>query len=165
MADSDGVPAASEHSPTTHAMLIVWGHFARALGLLDRLAGVPIPQKTVVHAPQAKLPEFLIGLFSGIEYLSDLSEGPTPLVADREVALAWKLQAMADASSVSRTLKQGDEGTVAALQAALDAVAQPWRARALADLHARKETLVLDADLTGRPVSSTSRTYPGAAFG
>jgi hypothetical protein len=165
MADSDGVPTASEHSPTTHAMLIVWGHFARAIGLLDRLAGVPIPQKTVLHAPQAKLAEFLIGLFSGIEYLSDLSEGATPLVADHEVALAWKLEAMADASSVSRTLKQCDEGTVAALQAALDAVAQPFRSRALADLRERNETLVLDADLTGRPVSSSSRTYPGAAFG
>jgi hypothetical protein len=165
MADSDAVPAAPEHSPTTHAMLIIWGHFARAIGLLDRLAGVPIPQKTVVHAPQAKLTEFLIGLFSGIEYLSDLSEGATPLVADREVALAWQLAAMADASSVSRTLKQCDEGAVAALRAALDAVARPFRERALADLRERNETLVLDADLTGRPVSSTSHTYPGAAFG
>lgn len=165
MAHSDSVLAAPEHRPTTHAMLIVWGHFAREIGLLNRLANVPIPQKTVLHAPQAKLTEFLIGLFSGIEYLTDLSEGATPLVLDREVALAWKLPAMADASSVSRTLKQCDEVAVAALNVALQAVAQPFLARALADLRERQETLLLDADLTGRPVSSTSRSYPGAAFG
>jgi hypothetical protein len=33
------------------------------------------------------------------------------------------------------------------------------------DLRQRQETLILDADLTGRPVSSTSQTFPGAAFG
>jgi hypothetical protein len=165
MAHSDNGQAVPEPSPTTHAMLIVWGHFAREIGLLDRLAKVPIPQKTVIHAPQAKLTEFFLGLLSGIEFLTDLSEGATPLVVDREVALAWKLMALADASGVSRTLKRCDAATVAAVQAALAAVAQPFRARALADLRARHQTLVLDADLTGRPVSSTSRSYPGAAFG
>ncbi len=165
MAHSDNSPAAPEPSPTTHAMLIVWGHFAREIGLLDRLANVPIPQKTVIHAPQAKLTEFFLGLLSGIEFLTDLSEGATPLVVDREVALAWKLTALADASGVSRTLKRCDAATVAAVQAALAAVAQPFLARALADLRQRHQTLVLDADLTGRPVSATSRSYPGAAFG
>lgn len=165
MAHDDSPREVSEHGPTTHAMLIVWGHFARTLGLLHLLAGVPVPQKTVLHAPQAKLTQFLIGLLSGIEFLTDLSEGAAPLVADREVARAWGMETFADASSVSRTLKQCDEATLAALQAALDAVTQPFLDRAVGDLRARNETLLLDADLTGRPVSSTSRTYPGAAFG
>jgi hypothetical protein len=165
MAHSDNGPAAPEQSSTTHAMLIVWGHFAREIGLLDGLASVPIPQKTVLHAPQAKLTEFFLGLLSGIEFLTDLSEGATPLVVDREVAFAWQLATLADASGVSRTLKRCDAATVAALQAALAAVTQPFLARALADLRERHQTLVLDADLTGRPVSSTSRSYPGAAFG
>jgi hypothetical protein len=165
MAHRDSAQTAPEPSPTTHAMLIVWGHFARAIGLLDRLAQVPIPQKTVRHAPQAKLTELLIGLLAGIEYLTDLSEGAAPLVPDHEVALAWNLEAMADASSVSRTLKQCDDPTLVALEAALDAVTQPFLDQAVGDLRERNETLILDADLTGRPVSSTSRTYPGAAFG
>jgi hypothetical protein len=165
MAYCDRAQSVPEHSPTTHAMLIVWGHFARAIGLIDRLAEVPIPQKTVLHAPQEKLLELFIGLLSGIEYLRDLSDGPVPLLQDREVALAWQMTAMADASSVSRTLKQCDTDTLAALQAALDAVTQPFLDRAVGDLRARNETLVMDADLTGRPVSSSSRTYPGAAFG
>jgi hypothetical protein len=165
MAHGDSAHTSPEQSPTTHAMLIVWGHFARAIGLLHRLAQVPIPQKTVLHAPQAKLTEFLMGLLSGIEYLTDLSEGAAPLVADREAALAWNLEAMADASGVSRMLKQCDDATLAALPAALDAVSQPFLDQAVGDLRERNETLLLDADLTGRPVSSTSRTYPGAAFG
>lgn len=165
MAHSDSAQPVCEQSPTTHAMLIVWGHFARAIGLIDRLAAVPIPQKRVLHPPQAKLTEFLIGLLSGIEYLTDLSEGAAPLLPDREVALAWNLETMADASSVSRTLKRCDDATLAALQAALDAVSQPFLDRAVEDLRGRQELLLLDADLTGRPVASSSRTYPDAAFG
>lgn len=72
----------NDRCPTQHAMLIVWGHFARTLGLLDRLATLPIHQKTVTHAPHEKIVEFLIGLLSGMEYLTDLSVGPSPLVRD-----------------------------------------------------------------------------------
>jgi len=150
---------------TQHAMLIVWGHFARAIGLLDHLAKVPIPQKKVLRAPQEKVIEFLVGLLSGMEYLTDLSEGAAPLTQDTEVAIAWKLQAMADASSVSRTLQACDDQTVQGLVEALEAVSQPFLERSVSDLRQRHETLVLDVDLTGRPVSSTSRTFPGAAFG
>ena len=65
----------NETSPTQHAMVIVWGHFARTIGVLARLAQVPIDQKTVRRAPYEKLVEFLLGLLTGIEYLTDLSEG------------------------------------------------------------------------------------------
>ena len=93
-----------QSSPTQHAMLIAWGHFARTLGLTKRLAVLPIDQKAVARAPHEKVAEFLIGLLSGIEYLSDLSAGPAPLAQDDEVATAWQLAPMADASGVSRTL-------------------------------------------------------------
>ena len=73
-------------------MLVAWGHFARTLEFTKRLAGIPIDQKAVVRAPHEKLAEFAIGLLSGIEYLSDLSEGPAPLARDDEVAQAWQLQ-------------------------------------------------------------------------
>ena len=155
----------TESKPTQHAMLIVWGHFARTIGLLERLAQVPIGQKTVRRAPQEKLVEFQLGLLVGIEYLTDLSAGAAPLVNDAEVAAAWKLSSLADASGVSRTLGACDDETVAALGAVLDAVGQPFLDRAVSDVRQRHETLVLDADLTGRPVSSTSQTFPGAAFG
>ena len=150
---------------TQHAMLIVWGHFTRTIGLRERLSSVPIRQQTVTHAPQDNLLELLIGLLSGMEYLTDLSVGPTPLVKDPAVATAWHLDTLADASTVSRTLKACDAATVASLRVALDEVRQPFLDQAIMDLRARQQRLVLDADLTGRPVSSTSHTYPDAAFG
>ena len=154
-----------QSSPTQHAMLIAWGHFARTLGLTKRLADLPIDQKAVVRAPHEKVIEFLVGLLSGIEYLADLSAGSAPLAQDDEVAAAWQLAPMADSSGVSRTLAACDAASVQALQDVLDNIGQPFRERAVSDLRQRQETLVLDADLTGRPVSSTSQTFPGARFG
>jgi hypothetical protein len=72
---------------------------------------------------------------------------------------------MADASGVSRTLGACNVETVTVLGTVLDALGQPFLERAVSDLRQRNETLVLDADLTGRAVSSTSQTFPGAAFG
>jgi len=165
MVQSDSTLTSDGSNLTQHAMLIVWGHFARTIGLLERLAEVPIAQKKVVRAPQEKIAEFLVGLLSGMEYLTDLSEGPAPLTKDTEVSTAWKLQAMADASGVSRTLQACTDETVQGLAGVLDAVSQPFIDRAVSDLRQRNEPLVLDVDLTGRPVSSTSQTFPGAAFG
>lgn len=71
-------PAPDAGQPTQHAMLIAWGHFAQSLALLSHLGHVPIPQKTVTHSPAAKLLTLLLGLLSGIEYLSDLSIGAAP---------------------------------------------------------------------------------------
>jgi hypothetical protein len=146
-------------------MLVAWGHFARTLGLTKRLAVLPIDQKTVARAPHEKVVEFLVGLLSGIEYLADLSAGSAPLAQDNEVATAWQLAPLADASGVSRTLAACDATSVQALKGVLDAIGQPFLDRAVSDLRQRQETLVLDADLTGRPVSSTSETFPGARFG
>src|SRR5512135_1145246 len=154
-----------QSNPTQHAMLVAWGHFSRTLEFAQRLAGLPIEQKAVVRAPHEKLAEFGIGLLAGIEYLSDLSEGSAPLARDAEVAQAWQLQPLADASGVSRTLAACTPETVTALKTVLEDMGRPFLERAVSDLRQRNETLVLDADLTGRPVSSTSQTFPGAAFG
>lgn len=156
----------AEHSgPTQHGMLIAWGHFARTLGLTKRLAALPIDQKAVVRAPHEKVIEFFIGLLSGIEFLADLSAGPAPLAQDDEVAAAWQLAPMADASGVSRTLAACDAISVQALKSVLDNIDQPFLDCAVSDLRQRQEALVLDADLTGRAVSSSSQTFPGARFG
>ena len=165
MTRSDSTLTSDERNLTQHAMLIVWGHFGRTIGLLERLVKVPIAQKKVLRGPQEKIIEFLVGLLSGMEYLTDLSEGPAPLTKDTEVSTAWKLQALADASGVSRTLQACNDETVQRLAEVLDAVSQPFIHRAVSDLRQRNEPLVLDVDLTGRPVSSTSQTFPGAAFG
>jgi hypothetical protein len=118
----DASTLTTEHShPTQHAMLVAWGHFGRSLEFTKRLAGLPIAQKAVLRAPHEKIAEFGLGLLSGIEYLADLSEGPAPLARDAEVAQAWQLQPLADASGVSRTLAACTPETVAALKTVLDA--------------------------------------------
>lgn len=157
--------ASNTETPTAHAMLIVWGHYAQAIGLLDRLRAVSIPQKRVKRAAPEKVAEFLVGLLSGMEYLTDLSESAAPVMRDNEVAMAWGLGKLADASGVSRTLKACNAETLATLEAALAEVGRPFLRRALADLRAKGKVLQLDVDLTGRPVSSASVTFPGAAFG
>jgi hypothetical protein len=51
------------------------------------------------------------------------------------------------------------------LQQQLDLLDDPFLQRALTDLHSQNQPLLLDADLTGRPVSDGSTTYPDARFG
>jgi hypothetical protein len=146
-------------------MLVVWGHFAQTLPLLPHFTLVPVPEKTVRHTPQAKLLTVLLGILAGSEYLRDLSHGPAPLCRDPAVAAAWGLPALPSASGVGHTLSACDAASLHALQAALDTVATPFWTRALWELRSRQHPLQLDVDLTGRPVSSASHTYPDAAFG
>ena len=146
-------------------MLIVWGHYARELGLLEQLRAVSIHQKRVRRVAPDKLVEFLVGLLSGMEYLTDLSESAAPVMRDNEVAKAWGLGPLADASGVSRTLQACNAATLDTLATALTTVGRPFLHRAVADLRAKGKVLQLDADLTGRPVSTASVTFPGAAFG
>jgi hypothetical protein len=126
---------------------------------------VPIPQKTVQHSPAAKLATLFMGLLSGIQHLSDLTHGPAPLYHDPAVAAAWGLTALPEASGVSRTLSAAPLHSLTSLQDLLDALSAPFLQAAIADLRSQDQPFVLDADLTGRPLSDTSSTYPDAAFG
>jgi hypothetical protein len=150
---------------TEHGMLVAMGEFLRQHGLLDRLRQVPIQQKAHAFTPQAKLIEFLVGIMSGIEHLHDLNYGPRPLVADAEVATAWGLKKFAHFTTVGRTLDCCDPATVTALEAAITAFSRPFIDAAVHEEVRRGYRVVLDVDLTGRPVSPTSTTFPEAAFG
>ncbi len=152
-------------SNTDHGLLVAFGEFLQQHGLLNQLRQVPIPQKMGTFAPQAKLIEFLAGLFSGIEYLSDLSDAPHPLTQDALVAEAWGLAGFAHYSGVSRTLAACDAATVAAVRQAIDTFSQPFVRAAVHELTQRGQAIVYDLDLMGQPVSSTSTTYPAVGFG
>ena len=65
-----------EAHPTQHGMLIVWGYFARTIGLLEQMGQVPIAQKAVIRPPQEKILEWLIGLRSGIGRCAWVSSWP-----------------------------------------------------------------------------------------
>ena len=47
---------------TQHALMVAWGEFADEIGLIEQLNQVSIPQKSVVHTPQAKVLSFLMGV-------------------------------------------------------------------------------------------------------
>jgi hypothetical protein len=156
---------APKHMLTSHAMLVPWGIFAQRIGLVESLEGVPIPQRPRDHTPQTKLIEFLVAILSGGAYLQDISHGPHPLDQDRAVAQAWGQPTWADDSGVSRTLKACDEQTVSAVRGALRYVSRPFIEREVMLALGKQGTLIFDGDLTGRPVSNASATYPDVAFG
>jgi len=154
---------------TEHGLLIAFGEFARYTGLLAGLMQVRIPQKIQRKVgavpPQTKLIELNAGLLAGIEYLQDLSLGHHPLTNDQAVTEAWGQARFVHYSNVSRTLEACDETTVQDLRAVIAQFNQPFIAEAIHDeLRAGRE-IIFDLDLTGQPVSSTSRTYPDVAFG
>ncbi len=158
-------PADSRLDYTDHAMLVVWGQFARQIGLLKGLREVPVDQKTVAHCPQTKLVQLLVAILAGCAHLWDMRTGPNPLVKDQTVAAAWDQPAWADPSGVSRTFRSADVQTVAATLAVLQQVSQPFIDREVLLALRQQQILQYDADLTGREVSKTSRDYPDVAFG
>lgn len=150
---------------TEHGMLVAFGEFLQQHGLLERLRQVPVPQKTHTFIPQDKLIELLIGIMSGIEHLQDLHRGPRPLTKDMAVAQAWGVEHFTHFTTVGRTLAACDEQTVAATEAAIQAFSRPFVESAVHELLRRGRLVVYDLDLSGQPVSSTSTSYPNAAFG
>ncbi|NCF69793.1 MAG: hypothetical protein GWP61_27930 [Chloroflexi bacterium] len=150
---------------TQHAMLVIWGLYARRIGLVQAIEAVKLKQKTRIHRPQTKVLEFLTAILAGLPHLQDISRSAHPLDQDQMTAEAWGQPAWADYSGVSRTLKQLNAEEVAALGAVLDSVSQPFIDQEVACALEKNGELVYDADLTGRPISSTSTSYPDTAFG
>jgi len=150
---------------TQHALMVAWGEFAHEIGLIEKLSQAPIPQKSVVHTPQAKVLTFLMGILTGMTHLKDLNEGPHPLAHDWVAIRAWGLAALPHYSGVSRTLAACDEAAVAAITQALHAISQQFIDREVRRLRAGNRPLILDLDLAPRRVSNTSTTFPDATFG
>ena len=157
--------AQAEQPVTDHALLVLLGRFAQHLGLVQLLEAVPLAQKTVTHAPQAKLIEFLLAVLAGLGHLQELSQAANPIALDQALAQAWGQPAFAHFSGVSRTLAAADADTWQAVCALLAQVSRPFIDREVMAILHSPQPLTIDIDLTGRPVSPTSTTYPDAAFG
>jgi hypothetical protein len=152
---------------TDHAWLVVLGHFAQALGVVQGLSGVPLAQRQGPDevAPQTKLIEFLVGILGGIDYLQELNRGPQPIATDPTVAEAWGQVLFRHYSQVSRTLEAADEQTLAGVVEVLRTVSAPYIQAAVMETIKQRGQLSMDVDLAGRPVSPTSTDYPDADFG
>lgn len=149
---------------THHALLVAWGLYAQAIGLVEGLEAVELDQKTISHRPQTKLIEFLVAILGGLEHLKDISLSAHPLDQDAEVARAWGQAAWADHSGVSRTLHSLTQTQVQQVIEVLHRVSQPFIDKEVM-LALGSGRLHLDGDLSPRPVSDTATTYPGADFG
>jgi hypothetical protein len=150
---------------THHAMLVAWGEFAQSIGLIQEVESVPLHQKTVTHRPQTKILEFLIAILAGLEHLQDLSRSAHPIDQDQAVAKAWLQPGWADYSGVSRTLttlRQAEAEQVASVLHKITKLIVDEEVMTALRLSGR---LTYDGDLTGRPVSNSSTTYPNAGYG
>jgi hypothetical protein len=150
---------------TDHALLVVLGEYARQLGLISRLQAVPIDQRQGDYSPQSKLIEFLVAILAGLEHLEDLNQASDPLVKDQAVITSWGQAGFAHYSGVSRTLSAAGDDTLREVLQVLETVSQPFIDAEVMALARHGQALILDADLTGRKVSSTSTTYQGSGFG
>lgn len=150
---------------TYHAMLVVWGQFAHSIGLIDPIQSVKLHQKTVQHSPQTKVLEFFTAILAGLEHLQDISRSAHPLDQDRAVAKAWGQAGWADYSGVSRTLAGLTQTEAEQIATVLDQITRPILAEEVMRALQSAGRLSYDGDLTGRPVSNTSTTYPGVAYG
>lgn len=152
-------------SHTEHALLVLLGQYAQHLGLIEALMGVSLHQKTYTHSPQTKVLEFLVAVLAGLPYLEDLSRDGRPLDQDRMVAYAWQQAAWADYSGVGRTLQALTQAEAEAIGRVLTTISRPFIDEQVTHALAEQGRVIYDGDLTGRPVSNTSTSYPDAAFG
>ena len=150
---------------TQHALLVILGKYAQEMGLISGIEGVKLGQKSCDHSPQSKVLEFLVGILSGAKYLQDISLSAHPLDKDVAVAQAWGQSSWADYSGVSRTMSKLSWVEARALVAVLERVGAPFIENELKLVQDLRKAIEEDGDLTGIPVSNTSRTYPNAAYG
>jgi hypothetical protein len=150
---------------THHAMLVAWGEFAQSIGLIQEIESVSLHQKTVTHRPQTKILEFFVGILAGLAHLKDLSRSAHPIDQDQAVAKAWLQPAWADYSGVSRTLTTLSQEEAEQVAGVLQEITKPILDAEVMKALQFSGRLTYDGDLTGRPVSNSSTTYPNAGYG
>lgn len=150
---------------TQHAFLVAWGSFAEHIGLVRQIEAVSLKQKRYRHTPQGKVLEFLVAILAGVKHLQDISLSAHPLDKDQAVAEAWGQPGWADYSGVSRTLSGLSWEEVGQISQVLSQLSQPYIASELKQLREQGQRIRFDGDLTGLPVSNSSRSYPNVAYG
>ena len=150
---------------THHAMLVAWGQFAQCIDLIAKTEAVPLHQKAVDHTPNRKILEFFVAVLGGLAYLKDISLSAHPLDQDQAVAQAWGQAGWADHSGVSRALSALTMDEAQQIVDVLTQVSQPFIDQEVMLALRDQGKVVCDGDLTGRPVSNSSTTYPNVAYG
>ena len=145
---------------TQHAMLVAWGRFSRHLQLSERLrAAVKLKRHQDATPAGDLILEFGLASLAGYEHLEDLNLGVHPLAGDQAVADAWDID-FRHYTTVSRLLYDLDEAAVKQVEAELEAILRPYLSQTVHEVLRQQAYLTLCGDLTGRPVSAYSVTYP-----
>lgn len=145
---------------TQHAMLVAWGRFSRQLRLSERLRELVKLKRHQDATPAGDLIlEFGLASLAGYEHLEDLTLGAHPLASDQAVADAWDIE-FRHYTTVSRLLYDLDEATVKEIERGLVALMEPYLVQEVHEVLHQQGYLTLCGDLTGRPVSAYSKTYP-----
>ena len=158
----------SQNQPDTithHAMLVAWGQFAQSIGLIREIEAVLLRQKKVEHNPPTKILEFLVSILAGLKHLQELSRSSHPVDQHQAVAKAWLQAGWADFCGVIRTLTGLSQAEADQIARVLEHITQPILAEEVMQTLKQSGRLVYDGDLTARPVSNTSTSYPGVAYG
>ncbi|MBT9176053.1 MAG: hypothetical protein DDT20_00355 [Firmicutes bacterium] len=140
--------------------LVPTGHYAQEIGLIDLFKEhLKIDMKTVHHTPVDKIIELFVSMIAGCPDVKTINNY---LVPDRLAAAAWCQKQFADQSQVSEVIHRITPENLLQLEEIFHSL---FSQRSLARRHPVNEWLVVDVDMTGLPVSPTSKTYEGAAFG
>ena len=113
---------APSETQTNHGPLCALGHYLTRNEVLKPLSEVQLPQKTVRHSPAQKLTDALIAILTGCDALYQLNAEVRP---DRPLLEAFGRggeEGSAEQSTVSDTLNCFEEGTVAELREAVEAI-------------------------------------------
>ena len=166
--ESEPEPAFSANSQpvqTSHARLILDGHFARRIGLLDALGELEMSGKTVSHVPQDYLVTALVNVLAGHDQLQEISRGDNPLRPDLTLAQAWAQAQFPEVSGVCRQLHATDWAQAQAVRERLAQVFQPYLVQCAGPALSRGERLTVDWDLTAKQITTDAKSEPFAAYG
>ena len=150
---------------THHAMLVAWGQFAQGIDLIAEMEAVVLHQKAIDHTPNRKVLEFFVAVLGGLAYLKDISLSAHPLDQDQAVARAWEQAGWADHSGVSRALSALTMDEAEQIIGVLARVKRSFIDQEVMLALRDQGKIIYDGDLTGRPVSNSSTTYPNVAYG
>jgi len=140
--------------------LVPTGYYAQKIGLIDLFKEhLKIKMKTVHHTPVEKIIELFVSMIAGCP---DIKTVNNRLVPDKLAAAAWCQKQFADQSRVSEVLHRITPENLLQLEKIFQTL---FCEQSLARRHPLNEWLTVDVDMTGLPVSPSSRTYEGATFG
>jgi hypothetical protein len=138
-----------KHFNTQYAPLCVIGHYLRAYHIVDPLLRFDkVKQKNRTHTPGEKLLDAFLLILAGYPSLYLLNQHLRP---DPLLATAWQRQALAEQSSIARTLDAFDEQ---ALQSLRTISWQFWQQHSRLGTHDWRTPILLDLDLSPLPASS-----------